>query len=66
MRVYEIGFTNGQISRIEKGAVKFARLGSRVDEEYFPDTVGGSVTVNWDNVCFVREMEMPDPEEDDE
>ena len=64
MRVYEIGFTNAQISRIEKGAVWFVRLGQRTDEGYTPDP--GVVTVNWDNVCIVREMEVEDAEVDDE
>ena len=50
-----IYFTNGRMVMLPADKIRYAHLGSSLDEEYKPDTSGGQAVVNWDNVCFVRE-----------
>jgi len=55
-----IYFTNGRMVMLPADKIRYAHLGSAMDEEYKPDIRGGVAVVNWDNVCFVREWIKPD------
>jgi hypothetical protein len=55
-----IYFNNGRMVRAPQDKVVFVRLGERSDADYEPDTADGKATVNWDNVCFVREWLEPE------
>lgn len=55
-----IYFTNGRMVTLPADKIRYAHMGSQIDEEYTPDTSGGCAVINWDNVCFVREWIKPD------
>ena len=63
MKDVVVYFVNGRMLRIPADKIKFAHMGSNIDEEYKPDINGGTAVVNWDNVCFVREWVEPEEAE---
>jgi len=59
-----IYFLNGRMVKLPAAKVRFAHMGSQIDESYEPDISDGCAVMNWDNVCFVREWQEPEDEDD--
>ena len=56
-------FSNSRLAKFPADKVRFARMGSQIDETYEPDIADGYAVVNWDNVCFVRPFEKKEEED---